>query len=188
MKTWIASIAVALIFSGCAQLSAPSPQSTFATCLQPLPKLGTTRHGGPLHVTRTFYLGHTGDVLVAEEASLDNALEFIVGPVSIMNAGFEFQTYRTFDLDRFHDGIEGIGRNGEPVHLVTRSLYEGFLVAYSRNSELTASFQACIMNAIPMPKPNTRAPVLFQNATQSDWSERTFWLHRIARSKFIERF
>lgn len=179
-----------LLLGGCAQVPSPNASPSFASCLAPLPVLGSTSHAGPLHVTRTFYLGHTGVVLVYEEADLDSALEFIVGPVSIMNAGFEFQTYRTFDLDRYHDGIEGVSRDGEPVHLVTRALYEGFLTAYSRDPLLVASFQACLMDATPMPLPavNVQKPVLFQQAVKSDWSGRTFWLHRIAASKFIERF
>lgn len=190
MRTWLGALAVAVVFGGCAHLPFPSTPNTFTACATPLPLLGYTQHGGPLHVKRAFYLGHTGEVLVVEEAALDNALEFIVGPVSIMNAGFEFQRYQSSSLDRYHDSIQGIGRSGEPVHLVVRSLHEGFLTAYSRDPALIHSFTSCLNEGTPMPlpSPTTRAPAVFGQAVQSDWSGRTFWLHRIAASKYIERF
>jgi hypothetical protein len=108
-----------------------------------------------------------------------------------MYAGFEFESYQPRSLDRYHDYIEGISRNGTPVYALVQTLDEGFSLLYSADFSLIAPLASCLQQHPLVPFSPSRSPALAPEASaaiQTDWSARMFFTHDVAVSKFLEEW
>lgn len=184
-----------LIFNGCANSSLTvSAKSICASSCEikiDLKEVSRSFHSGPLHLNRYIFSDPKGNLLVKERGRLDNSLMFIVGPISLMYAGFEFQEYSSHSLDNYHDLIEGIARDGTKIYLLVQTLDEGFSIIYSKNPNLIYPLASCLKRAKLSPLDNYSKISSNENleeAIKSDWSTKMFINHHVAVSKNYDEF
>jgi hypothetical protein len=192
MKSVIFGFIGLFLLAGCSNISLHvSPQALHSGKCDiniQLDEVARQTHGGPLDLTRQVFKDKDGNYLVYERGQLDDSLIFIVTLPDIMKAGFEMDSYQSFSLDRHHDLITGLGRDGTPLYILAQSLNEGFSILYSQNYQSLQALVECLGEA-PAPKlPVISTPQTAQEAIKSDWRNSTFARHRIAVSKYYEEF
>lgn len=191
MRIFILGIILLLGFSGCSSISLHvGPQTLHSgkcDIKTSLTQVAHQTHGGPLDLTREVYKDSDGNFIVYEKGQLDDSLIFIATLPDIMKAGFEMESYKSYSLDRHHDLITGISRNGKRVFILAQSLNEGFSIIYSQNYEPLRALVNCL-DDISTPQFSSTFANSPKEAILSDWRSATFARHRIAVSKYFEEF
>ncbi|NLC28549.1 MAG: hypothetical protein GX780_07230 [Campylobacteraceae bacterium] len=194
MRVIFLAILSLFLFVGCADTSLRvSPKNIYANSCNietDLAEISRSSHGGPLYINRYLFSDTKGNILVKERGVLDHTLVFVVGPISLMHAGFEFQKYSTHSLDNHHDFIEGIARDGEQIYILVQSLDEGFSIIYSSTLDLILPLANCLKKEDPIAL-NFATPKKSSNhvsAIKSDWSTPMFLKHSVARSVNFDEY
>ena len=144
----IAILALALFFSGCSTNMFQVQNSVVTTqnCAVSIPLSYKESFDvfGRLSIDRAVYATKNGSALVFESGDLDNDYEFVIGPISIINAAFKLTNMQSQSVNDFVEYSQGTAQNGEIIYILGSFYPQNFTFIYSSDKAVMDEILQCV--------------------------------------------